>query len=83
MNIIKIPKSDIYDILEDENTQEINSEPYKHDMTFCHYICKKDNKYYAFTLIHSYNNGIELDFDIDATEVAPKEIKTIIWEPVK
>ena len=81
--IIKIPKSEIYDILEDENTVKIGSHPYKHDMTFKNYVCKKDNKYYAFTLVYSYNDGLQLyDKFVDADEVEPKEVKTIQWVPV-
>lgn len=82
-NIIKLTKQAVFDLLEDENTKKIEEYSTKHD---CHaevYVCKKNNKFYKFTIEFSYNDGIQIYGDfVEAVEV--KEVEKVIkdWEPV-
>lgn len=83
MNTIEIPKQEIYDILEDENTIKIKEGAGKHDCHIETYVCKKDDKFYTFSISVSYQEGIQLYTDfITATEVKPIKKTIIDWVPV-
>lgn len=87
MKTIQLTKAQVFDeLLEAEDTLEIDRTPGKHDCHYTTYVSKVGGKYYSYTLEFSYNNGCQTfgyADTVEATEVKPVEVKTIVWEEVK
>ncbi len=85
MNIIKIPQNEIFDILEAQDTKRLGTDPYTGNDygRYETYVFLKDSKYYKLTTWLSHHEGYSLEDFTNAVEVTPKEVKTIVWEPVK
>lgn len=83
MNKIKITEEELYNWLDDESTIEIGTERYKHDMNWVTYVTKKDDKWYKYTVVHSYNEGLQVWGDTEAVEVKQVEKIVTTWEEVK
>lgn len=72
----------LFDILKDPSTTEVEVSPGKHDCTYYTCVTKINEKYYEFSYEASYNDGIQFWNSINLIEVRPVEVITIKWVKV-
>lgn len=86
MNIIKLNREDIENLILGPGLLPESESAGKHDYHFEYYIVNKENKYYSVTLEFSFNNGL-ISFDyadtVDGIEVRPVKKVVTEWETVK
>jgi hypothetical protein len=78
MNKLTIDKEELFELLEQDGTIEIDSSPTKHDCSLTTSIVYKDGKTYQVEYESSYENGIE-DDEFELVEVEPYKIEVTKW----
>lgn len=81
MNVIKVSKEQLQNILEDCEVIE-REKHYRHNAEYMTILFKKDDKMYTLTYFQDSYDGIQWEEQYEATEVKPVEETVIRYKPV-